>query len=102
MMMRGMMGGGPGGPGGGGPGGGGPGGGFGGFGGGQNRADQANRIAIGVDTHTNTLVIAAVDTLFEEVKQFVQELDTANAEQHETVQVISSAPHQSRRPSRGL
>ena len=55
---------------------------------GQNQADQANRIAIGVDTHTNTLVIAAVDTLFEEVKQFVQELDTANAEQHETVQVI--------------
>jgi len=66
---------------------GGPGGGMGGDG--QNsRADQINRIAIGVDNHTNTLVVAAVDSLFEEVKQLVEELDTAEAEQHETVQVI--------------
>ncbi|MGA2255596.1 MAG: secretin N-terminal domain-containing protein, partial [Thermoguttaceae bacterium] len=93
LMMRGMMGGGPGGggpggggPGGGGPGGGGPGGGFGG--GGNNRADQVNRISIGVDNHTNTLIVAAIDPLFEEVKQLVGELDSANAEQHETVQVI--------------
>jgi len=89
MMMRGMMGGGPGG---GGPGGG-PGGGFGGpgggFGGRNNRgADQVNRISIGVDTHTNNLIVAAVDPLFKEVKDLVQELDQANAEQHETVQVI--------------
>ena len=60
-----------------------------GFGGGQsNRADQENRIAIGVDNHTNTLVVSAVDALFEEIKQLVAELDEANAEQHETVQVI--------------
>ncbi|MGA2258565.1 MAG: secretin N-terminal domain-containing protein, partial [Thermoguttaceae bacterium] len=53
MMMRGMMGGGRGGQGGS------PGGGMGGPGGvGQNnRADQVNRIAIGVDNHTNTLVV---------------------------------------------
>jgi len=87
MMMR-AMGGGRGGRGGGM---GGPGGGMGNFGGGggqNNRADQVNRISIGVDNHTNTLVVAAVDPLFEEVKQLVSELDEANAELHETVQVI--------------
>ena len=54
----------------------------------NNRADPINRIAIGVDNHTNTIVVAAVDSLFEEVKQLVEELDAAEAEQHETVQVI--------------
>ena len=88
MMMQAMGGGGRGGRGGRG-GGGGMGGGIGGFGGGQsNRADQENRIAIGVDNHTNTLVVSAVDALFEEIKQLVAELDEANAEQNETVQVI--------------
>ncbi|MGA2258864.1 MAG: hypothetical protein ABSG53_29705, partial [Thermoguttaceae bacterium] len=84
MMMRGMMGGGRGGQGGA------PGGGMGGPGGGaqNNRADQVNRIAIGVDNHTNNLIVAAIDPLFEEVKQLVEELDAAEAEQHETVQVI--------------
>jgi hypothetical protein len=86
MMMRGMMGGGgqggPGGPGG-------PGGGFGGFGGGQNRIDQANRIAIGVDAKTNTLIITAVDSLFNEVKQLVQQLDEAAATQNETVRYVA-------------
>ena len=88
MMMR-AMGGGRGGRGGGG-GMGGAGGGMGNLGGGgqNNRADQVNRISIGVDNHTNTLVVAAVDPLFEEVKQLVGELDEANAELHETVQVI--------------
>ena len=86
MMMRAL--------GGGGGRGGGRGGGMGGPGGGMdgngqnNRADQINRIAIGVDSHTNTIVVAAVDSLFEEVKQLVEELDAAEAEQHETVQVI--------------
>ncbi len=56
---------------------------------GQNPSDAATRISIGVDTHTNTLVIDAADSLFEEVKQLVQQLDTANAEEDETVQVFA-------------
>ena len=58
-------------------------------GGQNNRADQANRISIGVDTHTNTLIVAATDPVFEEVKQLVQKLDAANAEQHETVRMVT-------------
>ena len=62
--------------------------------GGQNQRDPANRISIGVDTRTNNLVIAAADPLFEEVKQLVQELDMAAAEQNETVRVVTPASHQ--------
>ena len=89
MVMMMGPGGGPGGPGGdtsGGPGGRRVGRGSGGQ---NNRADQENRISIGVDTHTNTLIVAAIDPVFEEVKQLVEELDAANAEQRQTVRVIT-------------
>jgi len=76
MVMRGMMAGGRGG----------------GRGGGraprQNQPDPATRIAIGVDVHTNSLVIDAADPLFQEAKELVQEIDAANAEQNETVEVV--------------
>jgi hypothetical protein len=81
MMMQRMAGGGQGGA---------PGGGIGGFGGrGQNRADQANRISIGVDARTNTLVVTATDPLYEEVKELVQKLDVAAGSQDETVRVVT-------------
>ncbi|MEI8371481.1 MAG: secretin N-terminal domain-containing protein [Planctomycetota bacterium] len=57
--------------------------------GGQNRRDEATRISVGVDTRTNTLVIAATDALFEEVKLVVQQLDVAAASQNETVRVVT-------------
>ena len=56
---------------------------------GQNQRDTANRISIGVDTRTNTLVVAATDPLFEEVKQLVQQLDVAAASENETVRVVT-------------
>ena len=81
-FLRAMMGGmGPGGPFGGGPGG--PGGGQ----GGQSQRDTANRISVGVDTRTNNLIVSATDAMFEEVKQLVQQLDEASA-QNETVRWI--------------
>jgi len=83
MLMRGMMGGGRGGRGagrGGGPGG--------GLAQGQNQPDPATRISIGVDTHTNSLVVDATDPVFQEVRDLVEELDSANAEENETVQVV--------------
>ena len=83
MLMRGM-------------GGGFGGGGFGGRGqggqggqGSQNRRDAANRVAIGVDARTNTLIISATDPLFNEIKQLVQEMDVAAASENETVRVVT-------------
>ncbi len=75
MLMQGMGGGGRGGGG--------------GRNGGQNQRDAANRIAIGVDTRTNNLIIAATDPLFTEVKQLVQQLDLAAAAENETVRVVT-------------
>ena len=96
MLMQGMAGG-FGGPGGGGPGG------FGGFGGGgeggggrgsrgggggQSRRETANRIGIGVDARTNTLVVSATDPVFNEIRELVHEMDVAAAAENETVSVV--------------
>jgi len=56
---------------------------------GQSRRDDALRISIGVDARTNTLVVAAADPLFDEVKQLVEQLDVAAASQNETVRVVT-------------
>ncbi len=92
MMGGGMMGGGPGGGRGGRDGGGG--------GGGSSRADEANRISIGVDNRTNTLIISATDAKFEEVKQLVRgaRRGGGRATRNHTVRPV--APHQPERPSR--
>jgi type II secretory pathway component GspD/PulD (secretin) len=78
MMMRGMMGGG---------------GGRGGRGGQQQGAQGARndvvKLSLGVDTRTNSLIVAAPDTLFDEVKQLVEQLDTAAANEDETVRVVA-------------
>jgi len=55
----------------------------------NNRATPANRISISVDTHTNNLIVAATDPVFQEVKQLVRQLDAAKAEQHEIVQMVT-------------
>jgi len=68
-LMRGMMGG--------------------GRGQGQDQSDPATRISIGADTRTNTLVVVAVDPLFEEVKDLVHQLDATYAAENETVQVVT-------------
>ena len=93
MLMRGMaggFGGGPGGPGGFGGFGGGDNGGGGGRGnrGGQSRRNTANRVGISVDARTNTLIVSATDPVFNEIKEIVQEMDVAAAEENETVTVV--------------
>ena len=70
---------------------GGPGGGRGGRGGdqgGQNARDNVNRISISVNPRTNTLIVAAVDTLFDEVKDLVHQMDDEAAAENETVRVV--------------
>ena len=69
------------------PGGGGRGG-RGGDQGGQNTRDNVNRISISVNPRTNTLIVAAVDTLFEEVKDLVHQMDDEAAAENETVRVV--------------
>jgi hypothetical protein len=67
-------------------------GGRGGRGGGGARrgtSDEPTKMSIGVDARTNSLVVAAPDSLFQEVKDLVQELDQAAVDTAQTLQVIS-------------
>ncbi len=58
-------------------------------GGGAGAGDDVARISVGVDTRTNSLIVAAPDPLFDEVKQLVAELDSAAADQDHDVQVVT-------------
>ena len=58
-------------------------------GGGGNQQTNANKVAIGVDPRTNSLIIAAPEALFAEVKKLIEELDQAAASDNETVQVVN-------------
>jgi len=52
-------------------------------------SDDAARIAIGVDTRTNSLIVAAPEALFQEVRQLVDQLDVAAGGQNQTVRVVT-------------
>jgi len=54
----------------------------------QSRDDVA-KMSLGVDTRTNSLIVAAPDALFEEVKQLVGQLDLAAGDQNQTVRVVT-------------
>jgi hypothetical protein len=54
----------------------------------QSKNDVA-KLSIGVDPRTNSLIVAAPDALFEEVRQLVAQLDTAAGEQSQTVRVVT-------------
>ncbi len=69
----------------------------GGGGGGNRRTSQPEppKLAIGVDTRTNSLVVSAPDQLFNEVKSLVEELDTAAVDSVQVTGVVtlkSSSP----------
>lgn len=66
------------------------GGGRGGRGGGNQEArGEEQKMTIGVDSRTNSLIVSAPDYLFEEVKLLVTQLDTAEVASDETVRVVS-------------
>jgi hypothetical protein len=46
-------------------------------------------MSLGVDPRTNSLIVAAPDALFEEVKQLVGQLDMAAGGQNQTVRVVA-------------
>jgi type II secretory pathway component GspD/PulD (secretin) len=68
------------------------GGGRGGRGGGRNsndRAEETQKMTVGVDARTNSLVVSAPDNLFNEVKLLVQQLDTIDTGANETMKVVT-------------
>ena len=71
----------------------------------NNRQSQdVTKLSIGIDSRTNSLIVSAPDSLFEEVRQLVAQLDTAAGEQSQTVRVVtlhstsSSALEEASRP----
>ncbi len=59
-------------------------------GGGQRgSSEELPRMSIGVDGRTNSLVVAAPDPLFREVKDLVGQLDRATLQSRDTVEVIA-------------
>lgn len=56
---------------------------------GRNAAADAQKMTVGVDTRTNSLIVAAPQQLFDEVKQMVETLDTATSENNTAVKVVA-------------
>jgi type II/III secretion system protein len=68
------------------------GGGRGGRGGGRNgndRAEETQKMTVGVDARTNSLVVSAPDNLFSEVRLLVEQLDTIDTGSNETMKVVT-------------
>lgn len=57
-------------------------------GGGGGVQSEPEKMTIGVDTRSNSLVVSAPDPLFEEVKSLVEELDQAGDDTNQTMQVV--------------
>ena len=68
--------------------GGGGGGGRGGRGGRTSEAEQ-DKMSVGVDARTNSLIVSASDPLFNEVQILVKQLDTESSENAQTTQVVT-------------
>lgn len=52
-------------------------------------SEDVQKMSIGVDARTNSLIVSAPDSLFQEVKELVQELDQAAVESNQAVEVIT-------------
>jgi type II secretory pathway component GspD/PulD (secretin) len=61
----------------------------GGQGGGGNQADEIEKMTVTADTRTNSLIVAASDALFQDVKELVEKLDVPSEEGAEAMRVIS-------------
>lgn len=64
-------------------------GGRGGGGGGSSNRGEEQKMTIGVDARSNSLIVSAPDYLFLEVKKLVEELDSAVLQSDETVRVVT-------------
>lgn len=57
--------------------------------GGGSQVDIQQKMAIGVDSRNNSLIVVAPDQLFQEVEQLVKQLDAAAAESNQTIRVVN-------------
>jgi type II secretory pathway component GspD/PulD (secretin) len=57
--------------------------------GGRSAQDQEQTMTVGVDSRSNSIVVAAPEPLFQEVKLLVEQLDQAGAEEAETMRVVT-------------
>jgi len=55
---------------------------------GRRSVEQTQRLSIGVDTRTNSVIVSAPEPLFQEVKQLIEELDAAAAKPPQATQVV--------------
>ncbi len=56
---------------------------------GSTQLDIQQKMAIGVDTRNNAIIVVAPDQLFQEVEQLVKQLDAAAAESNQTIRVVN-------------
>jgi len=57
--------------------------------GGSNQNNQQDKMSVGVDSRTNSLVVVAADALFHEVKELAEQLDQAALESNQTMRVVT-------------
>lgn len=55
----------------------------------QNQAEELPKMSIGVDERNNALIVDAPDSLFNEVKELVGQLDMPSAEDRETTRLVT-------------
>jgi len=55
----------------------------------QGGMEEQQKMSIGVDPRTNSIIVAAPDALFQEVKELVEQLDLAAIDSNETLQVVT-------------
>jgi type II secretory pathway component GspD/PulD (secretin) len=71
----------------------------------RSASEEPARMSIGVDARTNSLVVSAPDSLFQEVKELVEELDHAAVDTNQTLEVVTlrqSSPDAVRRALSGM
>ncbi len=57
---------------------------------GNDRGEETQKMTVGVDARTNSLVVSAPDNLFSEVKLLVEQLDTIDTGANETMKVVTA------------
>jgi type II secretory pathway component GspD/PulD (secretin) len=55
----------------------------------RNRQAEGQKISIGVDTRTNSLVVSAAEPVFQEIEQLVKTLDHATTDSNQAIRVVT-------------
>jgi len=52
-------------------------------------SDESQKMSLGVDSRTNSVIVSAPEPLFEEVRQFIEEVDNSAIEANQTMRVVT-------------